>query len=175
MEASDVMKKVGLQTAGQLNLVTQETRYQIILSIIAHPKQLPTLKELAWAHPKINNRSTIHEHLQKLIEAGVVDEFILSEENQGRDLPYKFYGLTKEGREFVEAHNLIPQEELLQNLYARINKPEEIERYEEAPRPDVPDTQAHEYDTSNIDGEEEISDLIDPDSPIYAMTKQERD
>jgi len=49
-----------------------------------------------------------------------------------------FYGLTEEGREFLDAHNLLAAEETLQQIYDTISdKPEKIVTYENAPRPEV--------------------------------------
>jgi DNA-binding PadR family transcriptional regulator len=48
-----------------------------------------------------------------------------------------FYGLTEEGREFLEDHNLLAAEETLQQIYETISdKPEKMVKYENAPRPD---------------------------------------
>jgi hypothetical protein len=51
--------------------------------------------------------------------------------------PWKFYGLTEEGREFLEDHNLLATEETLQQIYETISdKPEKMVKYENAPRPE---------------------------------------
>lgn len=51
--------------------------------------------------------------------------------------PWKFYGLTDKGQEFLEGHNLLQAEETLQRIYETIsNKPEKMVKYENAPRPD---------------------------------------
>jgi hypothetical protein len=47
-----------------------------------------------------------------------------------------FYGLSAEGRRFLEEHKLLRAEETLREVYDRIEKSAEIERYETAPRPD---------------------------------------
>ena len=50
---------------------------------------------------------------------------------------WKFYGLTEEGHEFLEEHNLLAAEKTLQEIYDTISdKPEKMVKYENAPRPD---------------------------------------
>jgi len=82
------------------------------------------------------SRTTIRQHLQQLIEAGIVEEVTLPTERRRNDLPYKFYGISEEGRQFLEAHDLLRAEETLRDVYARVEKTDEIERYETAPRPE---------------------------------------
>jgi len=96
---------------------------------------LPTLKELDYVNPS-KSRTTIRQHLQQLIEAGIVEEVTLPTERRRNDLPYKFYGISEEGRQFLEAHDLLRAEETLRDVYARVEKTDEIERYETAPRPE---------------------------------------
>ncbi|WP_222918339.1 transcriptional regulator [Natrinema sp. SYSU A 869] len=119
----------------RLNVVTQETRFALVQDVLGHPAQLPTLKELDYVSPS-KSRTTIRQHLQRLIEAGIVDELTLPTDRRRNDLPYKFYGISEEGREFLEAHDLLRAEETLQSIYERVETTDEIERYENAPRPE---------------------------------------
>lgn len=119
----------------RLDVVTQETRFALLQDLLGHPSGLPSLKELDYVNPS-KSRSTIHGHLQNLIEVGVVEAATLSDERRSRDLPYTFYGVTDEGRDFLERHGLLRAEETLREIYDRVEKTEEIERYERAPRPE---------------------------------------
>jgi len=119
----------------RLNVVTQETRFALVQDLLGHPEGLPTLKELDYVNPS-KSRTTIRQHLQQLIEAGIVEEVTLPTERRRNDLPYKFYGISEEGRQFLEAHDLLRAEETLRDVYARVEKTDEIERYETAPRPE---------------------------------------
>lgn len=119
----------------RLDVVTQETRFALLQDLLGHPEGLPSLKELDYVNPS-KSRSTIHGHLQTLIEAGVVEAATLSDDRRSRDLPYTFYGVTEAGREFLDRHDLLRAEETLREIYDRVEKTEEIERYERAPRPD---------------------------------------
>jgi len=126
-----------------LNLVTQETRYVLIQNIVAHPKEMPSLKELAYANPS-KSKSTVRNHLDKLIEADVVEAVQLPSEERKRDLPHRFFRLTKGSRDFLERHDLLRAEDTLKEMHSMLEKTDEIQKYLEAPRPtesgdDVPD------------------------------------
>jgi DNA-binding HxlR family transcriptional regulator len=130
------------QTAGEidrvrkrLNVLTQETRFSLIQDILGHPEQLPTLKELDYVNPS-RSQTTIRQHLQELVNAGVVAEVSLPKDQRQNDLPYKFYGLSEDGREFLTEHGLFRAEETLTEIYNNIEKTETVQRYETAPRPE---------------------------------------
>ena len=118
----------------RLNVVTQETRFALVQDILGHPSGLPTLKELDYVNPS-KSTTTIRQHLQRLVEAGIVEEVLLPEDRRRNDLPYKFYGIGEEGRRFLDAHDLLRAEETLRAIYDRVEKTDEVERYETAPRP----------------------------------------
>ena len=119
----------------RLNVVTQETRFSLLQDILGHPEGLPTLKELDYVNPG-KSRTTIRQHLEELVDAGIVEEVLLSEDRRRNDRPYKFYGISEEGRAFLEEHKLHRAEETLREIYDRVEKTDEIERYEAAPRPE---------------------------------------
>lgn len=118
----------------RLDVVTQETRFSLVQDVLGHPARLPTLKELDYVNPS-KSRTTIRQHLQQLVDAGIVEEVLLPEDRRRNDLPYKFYGISGEGRAFLEDHGLLRAEETLQEIYARVEKTDAIERYETSPRP----------------------------------------
>jgi len=122
-------------TRERLNVVTQETRFSLVQDILGHPAGLPTLKELDYVNPS-RSQTTIRQHLQRLVDAGIVEEFELPEERRQNNLPYKFYGISEGGRQFLEDHKLLRAEETLREIYDRVEKTAVIERYESAPRPD---------------------------------------
>ncbi|GAB6863186.1 helix-turn-helix domain-containing protein [Haloplanus litoreus] len=119
----------------RLNVVTQETRFSLIQDILGHPSGLPTLKELDYANPS-RSQTTIRQHLQRLVETGIVEKVELPEDRRQNDLPYTFYGISEEGRRFLEEHKLLRAKETLRKIYDRLEKTAEIERYESAPRPE---------------------------------------
>ena len=117
-----------------MNDFRQETRFSILQDILGHPTQLPTLKELDYVNPS-KSQTTIRQHLQQLVDVGIVEEVSLSKDSRQNDLPYKFYGISSEGRDFLDEHGLLRAEETLQTIYDRVEKTETIQRYETAPRP----------------------------------------
>lgn len=119
----------------QLNVVTQETRFSIIQDILGHPAQLPTLKELNHVNPS-KSQTTLRQHLERLIDAGIVEAVTLPRDQRQNDLPYTFYGISEDGRRFLEGHKLLRAEDTLRSVYERVEKSDEILRYENAPRPD---------------------------------------
>lgn len=123
----------GFERRALLHEMTQETRFTLVQNIMMHPSQMPSIKELVYVNPD-KSRSTIREHLDKLIEQGVVKE--LEAEDAKRNHPKKFFTLTKQGRDILEEFNLLSLEKTLQYVYDNMEKTEEIKRYEKAPRPD---------------------------------------
>ena len=114
------------------HLITQETRYRILQTIVAHPAHLPSLDELSFEIPRA--RSTIFEHLEILIDRDVV-KTVERDGGGGRDTPKVFYGLTATGVDLLEEVGLFQAKETLQRRYNERDKPERIERYEQVPRP----------------------------------------
>jgi DNA-binding MarR family transcriptional regulator len=131
----EVLGKGENTTPRQLvHFVTQQTRFALINNILQDPDQLPSMYELEELNPSVSD-ATVYKHIQKLINAGVVKEVAL-EDQRRQGYPWKFYGLTEEGREFLEEHNLLTAEETLQQIYETISdKPEKMVKYENAPRP----------------------------------------
>ncbi len=146
------------------HFITQETRYLIVQYILAHPENLPSLEELDHAIPK--GRSTIHEHIGRLQERGLVDAYELEPEKRSRDRPSTFHGLTEYGIYVVEELGLLDARGMLQAIYANMDKPEKIRRYEDAPRPER---------KSEADLSEDLDDLVADDDrdPGRADTMQE--
>ena len=92
--------------------------------------------ELEELNPGVSE-ATVYKHVQKLIKAGIVKEVALDDDQWRQGYPWKFYGLSEDGREFLREHNLLAAEETLQQIYATIsNKPEKMVKYEDVPRPD---------------------------------------
>jgi hypothetical protein len=119
----------------RLNVVTQETRFALLQDILGHPSGLPTLKELDYVNPS-KSRTTIRQHLQQLVDADIVQEVLLPEDRRQNDLPYKFYGISSSGRQFLEEFKLLRAQDTLREIYDRVEKTDDIKRYETAPRPE---------------------------------------
>jgi len=119
----------------RLNVVTQETRFALLQDILGHPSELPTLRELDYVNPS-KSQTTIRQHLQQLVDAGIVEEVLLPEDRRQNDLPYKFYGISESGRQFLDEHKLLRAQDTLREIYDNVEKPDEIKRYETALRPE---------------------------------------
>jgi len=120
-----------------VHFVTQQTRFALINNIFQHPDQLPSMYELEELNPSVSE-ATVYKHIQKLIDAGIVREVPLDDDQRRQGYPWKFYGLTPEGRTFLDKHNLLAAEGTLQQIYETIsNKPEKMVQYENAPRPNT--------------------------------------
>ena len=119
----------------RLNIVTQETRFALLQDILGHPSELPTLKELDYVNPS-KSQTTIRQHLQHLVDVGIVEEVLLPKDRRQNDLPYKFYGISESGRQFLKEHKLLRAQDTLREIYDRVEKTDDITRYESAPRPE---------------------------------------
>jgi len=119
----------------RLTVVTQETRFALLQDILGHPSELATLKELDYVNPS-KSRTTIRQHLQQLVDAGIVEEVLLPEDRRQNDLPYKFYGISESGRQFLDEHKLLRAQDTLREIYDNVEKPDDIKRYETALRPE---------------------------------------
>ncbi|WP_117592524.1 MarR family transcriptional regulator [Haloprofundus halophilus] len=133
--STDLESATGTETRGLVHFVTQQTRFALINNILQHPEQLPSMYELEELNPSVSD-ATVYKHIQKLIDAGIVKEVALDDGERRQGYPWKFYGLTEEGREFLDEHNLVAAEDTLQRIYETISdKPEKMIKYENAPRP----------------------------------------
>ena len=135
--STDVGTPEGANTRELVRFVTQETRFALLSNILQHPDQLPSMYELEQLNPSVSD-ATVYKHVQKLIDAGMVEAVTLPDDERRQGYPWTFYRLTDEGRAFLENHNLLAAEETLQRIYETISdKSEKMVKYENAPRPDV--------------------------------------
>ena len=134
---AQITPSTGFQTDQQFFAITdalsEESRRDIVADIVAHPKGLPSMKELEFTTGL--HRSTIHGHLKKLMTAGVIEVSEFSAGDQTKGQPSKFYQITDTARKIFDRNNVF-QEEHWQEMYSRVNKPAEIERAQEALRPE---------------------------------------
>jgi DNA-binding MarR family transcriptional regulator len=134
--STDLGTAAGMESRELVHFVTQQTRFALTNNILQHPDQLPSMYELEELNPSVSD-ATVYKHIQKLIDAGIVREVALDDDQRRQGYPWKFYGLTEDGRDFLKAHNLLAAEETLQKTYETISdKSEKMVKYENAPRPD---------------------------------------
>ena len=134
--STDLGTAEGMESRELVHFVTQQTRFALINNILQHPDQLPSMYELEELNPSVSD-ATVYKHIQKLIDAGIVKEVALDDNQRRQGYPWKFYGITETGREFLNDHNLLAAEKTLQRIYDTISdKPEKMVKYENAPRPE---------------------------------------
>ena len=109
-----------------LDMATQKTRFTILQGILSHPKERPSLREVELMNPSLG-RTTIHEHLEKLIDAGVIERVENHDTSNDPDVPSKFYGITDQGRAVLEGTGLIDAQDTLKHYYNSVQKTEEHE------------------------------------------------
>jgi DNA-binding MarR family transcriptional regulator len=102
--STDVDPAEEIETRELVHFVTQQTRFTLLNNILQHPEQLPLMYELEQMNPSISD-ATVDKHIQKLIDAGIVEEAALPDNERRQGYPWKFYGVSDAGREFLDEHN----------------------------------------------------------------------
>ncbi|WP_244605175.1 hypothetical protein [Halorussus halobius] len=120
------------------DLLSQETRHLVIQYVLGHPEHLASLDELDYMIPK--SKAAISDQLDNLIEADILGLYRYEPSEGKRDLPSKFYGFTEHGIEVLDKYNYLRGVPVARALYKNTRKSEKIERHEDAPRPELPDT-----------------------------------
>jgi hypothetical protein len=117
-------------------LLSQETRHLILQFILGHPKHLPSLDELAYMMPK--NKAAIRDQLEVLSDAGIIDCYRHPPNEDARDLPSQFYGLTEHGVTVLSEYNYLRGLPVARALYDNTRLSKKAQRHREAPRPSLP-------------------------------------
>lgn len=119
-------------------LLSQETRHLVLQYILAHPHHLPSLGELSYLIPK--NKAAIRDQLQRLREEGIVERYEHPPNEDARDLPSQFYGLTEYGVQVLNEYNYLRGLPVARALYDHTRLSEQARRHRDAPRPPLPST-----------------------------------
>ena len=123
----------GFDTWLALQKATDRTRANLIADIVGHPEGAPSVKELDYMNPSLEE-DAIRRHLGILQDVGVVAELVVEPGVRVRGYPYKFYRLTESARSLFDRNDLFP-EDAWRRQYARVQKTGEIEELEAMPRP----------------------------------------
>ncbi|MDB2276703.1 ArsR family transcriptional regulator, partial [Halorubrum ezzemoulense] len=102
-------------------------------TIVGHPKGAPSKKELEYYNPSIA-ASTLTDHLIRLEEVGLIEAIERDREGLERGHPYRFFQLTDAARELFDRNNLF-EPDAYRELFAEVEKTDEIEAAEGAERP----------------------------------------
>jgi DNA-binding HxlR family transcriptional regulator len=119
-------------------LLSQETRHLVLQYILAHPEHLLSLDELDYLIPK--NKAAIRDQVQRLREEGVVERYEYPPNEDSRDLPSQFYGLTEYGVAVLDEYNYLRGLPVARALYDNTRLSTKAERHRDAPRPPLPET-----------------------------------
>lgn len=119
------------------DLLTQETRHLILQFVLGHPKHLPSFDELAYMISK--DKSEIRDQLDFLIEHGILMCYQHPPNEDERDLPSRFYGLTEHGVKISHEYNYLRGQPIALTLYDNTRLSETAQRHLDAPRPTLPE------------------------------------
>lgn len=137
------------------NVYVTGTHAAILADIVGHPYQLPTLPELVYTNRK-RDKHAVKRSLKELIHEGLVEEVRFEEGSPHPRHPELFFGITEYGRSVLFSRIPEENERTLQAAYARAEKPEDIKRFERAPRPPRPiggtDSSGRSRDNPNPSG-----------------------
>jgi hypothetical protein len=88
------------------NVVTQDA----VIARPGHPRPSGRAvdAEVAGHVNPSRSRTTIRQHLGRLVEAGIVENVGLPEDRRQNDLSYVFYGISEEGRRFLGSRETGP-------------------------------------------------------------------
>jgi len=120
------------------DLLTQETRHLILQFVLGHPKHLPSFDELAYMIPK--DKSEIRDQLDVLIEHGILMCYQHPPNEDVREFPSQFYGLTEHGVGISHQFNYLRGLPIALSLYDNTRLSEISQRHLDAPRPALPES-----------------------------------
>jgi predicted ArsR family transcriptional regulator len=118
------------------DLLSQETRHLILQFVLGHPAHLPSLDELDYMMPK--NKAAIRDQLQTLTDAEIIERYEYPPNEDSRNLPSQFYGLTKHGVEVLSKYNYLSGLPIARAVYDNTRLSEKAQRHRDAPRPELP-------------------------------------
>ncbi|NLV09477.1 ArsR family transcriptional regulator [Halomicrobium mukohataei] len=124
----------GLDTWEALRAITQETRASLIADIVGHPEGMISVPELDYLNPDIE-RSAITEHLDVLLDTGVLAKATIPVGERSRDLPYTFYYVTEAGRDLFDRNDIF-DEAIWREQYETVQKTPAIREIEGMDRPE---------------------------------------
>jgi len=121
-----------------MQLLSQETRHDIVQALLGHPHHLASEDEIDYL---VHNKSTgaVQDALGRLVEAGILALYEHEPNKHTRDYPYKFYGFTEHGIDVLDQFNYLKGVPFARAVHEKTRKSAKIERHEDAPRPDLPD------------------------------------
>lgn len=133
--------------------LSQETRHNVLQVILGHPAHLVSITEFDYYIPR--SRSTIAEQLDDLAAHDIIQAYHHEPNENKRDLPADFWGLTEFGMAVLAEYNYLRGLPIMRAVHDATHKTETVERHEAAPRPSLPEavTAALDYEETTPDNE----------------------
>jgi DNA-binding transcriptional ArsR family regulator len=150
----------------QLNTITQTTRANLVQNVIGHRWMMPSKKELDY-YNQSKSPGTITGHLDKLVESDILIRLIMPPGERRRDGPGVFFSLSDEGYALLAHHAIfLPELEEIREDHRRVEKTDEICRYEGSNRPTINVEYAHplQGDGRSVVDPEEYAEEAENDS-----------
>lgn len=131
--------------------LSQETRHNILQVILGHPAHLVSVTEFDYYVSK--SRSTISEQLENLASHEILTQYTHEPNVEVRDIPADFWGLTPFGIGLLDEYNYLRGLPIMRAAHDATHKTETVQRHEEAPRPELPESvsEALVYDEPDAD------------------------
>lgn len=124
--------------------LSQETRHNILQVILGHPAHLVSVTEFDYYISK--SRSTISEQLADMARHEILAQYHHEPNAEVRDIPADFWGLTEFGVSLLEEYNYLRGLPIMRAAHDATHKTETVERHENAPRPDLPESVSEALD-----------------------------
>lgn len=122
-----------------MQILSQETRHNIIQVILGHPHHLVSDDELNYYIPEKTKKAVI-DQVEVLIDAGILAQYNHPENRGTRGLPRKFYGFTEDSVEILNSFNYLKGLPFVRAVHEKTTTTSKIDRHEQAPRPEIPET-----------------------------------
>lgn len=146
-----------------MQLLSQETRHDIVQALLGHPHHLASEDEIDYL---VHNKSAgaVHDALGRLIDEDILAIYEHESNKNTRDYPYKFYGFTEYGIDVLDQFNYLKGVPFARAVHEKTRKSAKIERHEDAPRPDLPDdvVEALRFDGDRTTDSTEATDTVLP-------------
>jgi hypothetical protein len=130
--------------------LSQETRHNIIQTLLGHPSHLASTTELSYYIPR--SRSAISEQLDDLADHKLITRYHHEPNASSRDIPADFWGFTAFGVTLLADYKYLRGVPIMRAVHDATHKTETVKRHENAPRPELPEEvcDALEYDEPDV-------------------------
>jgi len=147
--------------------LSQETRHNIIQTLLGHPSHLASTTELAYYIPR--SRSAVSEQLTNLADHKIITQYHHEPNADSRDVPAEFWGFTAFGVSLLGEYKYLRGVPIMRAIHDATHKTETVKRHENAPRPTLPD---EVHDALDYDEPDVPSDVGDEETTLRDLREQ---